>query len=981
MADIIELQKDIDSNLKIGKALVIEDAEDCKKFLDKQNTDLRIFTQNIRSLNKNFDGLLLFLDRMGLELDLLILTECWLSKVCQLPILPKFNCYSTKLNLNQNDGVVLYIRESIDVKVVEPDNTNELTCLIAHLKDFSIIGMYRPPVFNNMDVFMSSLNNVLQECNSSNIVLMGDINIDIKDNNANNRVNDYLNLLAVHGLQMTHNFLTTDKSCLDHCFIKSHYPILTLICRSTLTDHSCILTSITLQKCLHRQASNTINKVDYNLIINHLSSVDWHSAFLNHDVDSAAEMLLNIIIESITKFSTKVTISRKKQNLKPWITPGLIRCMRHRDRLHKKLRSDSNNVILKICYIRYRNTCTKILKNLKNSYYRHELTINKSNIKKQWRSIKEVCHIDKGKDTCKEILNMKSNITESLQYANNYFANIGQELANNILNRTKLSESALLKNMNNGSKLPNSFALVPTTEEEVKRIIKSLKTSSACGWDGISSLFLKMAVHVIAKPISMLCNLCFESGLFPKSFKKSVVVPIFKSGNRNSITNYRPISLLPSISKVLEKCVNLRLKVFLEKYKLIAKNQYGFRSNKSTSDAINEFLSIVVHNLDKGNKALGIFLDLAKAFDTVPASTLLAKLEILGIRGVPLQLLGSYLSDRKQCLRIGDSLSQETGVNYGIPQGSIIGPTLFLAYINGLCLQNYKNTNIITFADDTVLIVYGKSWEEVNVTAENSFRQVTKWLDDHLLTLNVTKTKFINFSIHSSSQPSPHTINIKAHYCKLDNNSECDCELLQETESIRYLGLTVDKHLKWREHITSLAGRIRRLLYIFKTLRYICDDKLLLSVYYAYCQSLISYGLMGWGGANKTLMLIIERAQRAILKVMKFKSFMFPTSLLYTELPILTVRQLYIKSLINEQHRKSTIDSQKRRKDRVYEIPYHKTAFGQSFFPFQAPYLYNKISRDLLLRNLTRYELNKKLHTYLKSLTYEDTEDLLKRIT
>lgn len=985
MSDLTDVCADIDRNINIGTAVEVDLPENCGDILGNPENTLRIVTQNIRSVNKNFDGLIVLLERMNIGQDIIVLTECWLSKTVNIPKIPDYNTFYTTRSNNQNDGVIIYVKDTYkNVKVTEPDYAEELNCLIITINDITVIGVYRPCEFKNTEKFSMSLDKILKEFNNTNIIFIGDINIDIKVGNESSKSNDYLEILAMHGLSQSHNFLTNNKSCLDHCFIKSSFPVITIICKSTLTDHFSLITE--LSKCSFSKTCFTPNistKIDYSALNSYLESIEWEVMLNQKPPNEATDLFIETIKEAINIYSIMKSTSRRKASLKPWITPGLIRCMRHRDRLHKKLRLDKENVILKISYTRYRQTCNKVLKNLKHAYFRKKFTLNKNNLKERWKIIKDICHMKKATDEINTILNIKGNTNASLNYINNYFANIGKQLSSNILTKNKTTETAILRNLTNESKHANSFVLMPVDSDEVRCVINSLKSSSSCGWDGITSRTLKMLQLTLSYPIALICNCCFDQGVFPNSLKKSIVIPIFKSGEKSEASNYRPISLLPSLAKVIEKLLNSRLKSYLEKYGILSFNQYGFRNKRSTTDAINKLLTFVTENLDRGDRCTGIFLDLKKAFDTVSYQLLFKKLENIGIRGTPLKLFKDYMTDRKQYVRVAEFKSEEVNIEYGVPQGSVLGPTLFLIYLNDLCNLSIKNGEIIAFADDTVLLFHGKTWEQTNKYANDGFQIVTKWLENNLLTLSVPKTKYINFSIRANSQPEPNKVIIQAHniYCNR-NDSSCICDKIIQAKSLRYLGVIIDSHLIWKEHVNMLTARVRKLVYIFKLLRHVCDPKLVLDTYFALCNSIILYAIEAWGGTYKNLIISIERAQRCVLKVMTFKHFRYSTYTLYQENPVLSVRQMYIKQIIIKQHSQLAQDNHlsKRRTDKIYKVPFRKTTFSQRFSSYLGPLVYNRISEVVNLKHLKLHSLKKYIYKYLKSLTYDKTEDLLKSL-
>lgn len=523
-----------------------------------------------------------------------------------------------------------------------------------------------------------------------------------------------------------------------------------------------------------------------------------------------------------------------------------------------------------------------------------------------------------------------------------------------------------------------SLFLSPTNAPEIIKIISYLKTSSATGCDGISNNILKRTKHILALPIAYVCNLSISTGTVPNCFKVADVCPIYKSGGKHKVSNYRPISLLSSLAKILEKVVNKRLLDYLEKHNVLSPNQFGFRSKKSTEDAVVALVDHVTEKLDSGHKCIGVFLDLAKAFDTVSWPILLRKLELSGIRGISLDWFRSYLCDRKQRVRISNQYSDYSPVSFGVPQGSVLGPSLFLIYINDLCQLSLNQASIFTFADDTAITFHGRSWDEVVNVAQRGMSEILNWLHTNLLTLNITKTKYITF--HISQRSKPTTINLKLHVCKSIQSSSCDCYTLESVSSIKYLGVIIDEHLNWALQISHLCARIRKMTHIFKKLSQTADPSITRIIYQSLCQSILIYCIVCWGSASKSQFLKIERAQRALLKVAYRKPYRYSTNDLYKETNFLRVRQLYILAATLRFHKTAlfTIKNTRSARRNTWNFPTTSTTFAQRSFSYKGVLIYKYIDKSFHVLNLTRNACKYKVTTWLISLDYEETENILR---
>lgn len=294
--------------------------------------------------------------------------------------------------------------------------------------------------------------------------------------------------------------------------------------------------------------------------------------------------------------------------------------------------------------------------------------------------------------------------------------------------------------------------MFPTSPDEVINTIKKFKVTSA-GLDRIHPSNIKWIVDLIAEPLAHIINLVFKTGVFPVQLKKAKVTPVFKKGDRTLIANYRPISILPFFSKVIEKCIERRLSKYLSKFNILSTHQFGFRTGYSTNLALLSFTDNIKHAIDAGNYAGALFIDLTKAFDSINHNILLTKLAAIGVVGPALSLIQSYLSHRSQAVCVSQNLSNFKTTDKGVPQGSILGPLLFLLYINDLpdCVANSEP---FLYADDTTILATDRCINSLTAKLTSDINNILLWCRQNCLHINPSKTTFMIF--HSNQRHLTH---------------------------------------------------------------------------------------------------------------------------------------------------------------------------------------------------------------------------------
>ena len=357
--------------------------------------------------------------------------------------------------------------------------------------------------------------------------------------------------------------------------------------------------------------------------------------------------------------------------------------------------------------------------------------------------------------------------------------------------------------------------------------INSLKNKKSCGYDNIQVYFFKVAAKVLATPLSILFNYSFRYGIFPDCLKTAKVVPIFKKGDKNEINNYRPISLLSTFSKILEKLICKRVRKFLDKHSIISSNQYGFRSSLSTTHAMLDVLTSTYNSINDNTITALLLFDLNKAFDTVQHDILLRKLKHYGIRGTAQNLIASFLMNRQQYVSLHNAQSHKMYITCGVPQGSVLGPLLFTLYINDIV--NCTSSTPRLFADDTCLILQHKNLADLNVKINTEIKAIENYMNANKLTLNMSKFNVI--VINSNSKNNNLTSDLIASKLSLVQNA-------------RYLGVVFDNCLSFKNHITLLEKKLSRAVGILAKIKPFLNRKALLSLYYAIFHSNLHYGLI-----------------------------------------------------------------------------------------------------------------------------------------
>ena len=391
------------------------------------------------------------------------------------------------------------------------------------------------------------------------------------------------------------------------------------------------------------------------------------------------------------------------------------------------------------------------------------------------------------------------------------------------------------------------------TADDIFKCIDDLSTNKSSGLDDIKTSLLKLASPHICSSLSYICNLSLTSSEFPNDWKKAKVTPIYKSGNHCNLENYRPISILSVVSKILEKCVHNQLYYYLTSCNILSNCQSGFRANHSTSTALLDFQDYILNNMDKGIVTGVIFLDLKKAFDTVNHNILLSKLKHYGINGKVLKWFKSYLSQRSQTVSIGSEFSDFKNIDIGVPQGSILGPLLFIIYINSL--PEHINCKVVMYADDTSLLLSSKDPKNLEHMLNYNLNNIAKWFSANELTLNIKKTKFMIFG-------SSHMIkNFK------DISVKYNGTILEHVQEFKYLGVTLDSTLSWDCHVNIVNSKISKKIGVIRRVKHLLPQSSLSMLGSALVLPLFDYCSSVWNNCSKLNLASLQTQQNKLARI------------------------------------------------------------------------------------------------------------------
>ena len=852
--------------------------------------NLNLFSYNVRSLPKHFYEVLGEINYSNF--DLLCFTE---TRLCEntknMFKLPEYEGFYNNRN-SSGGGVAIYAKQALHANLVNcftfmRPYIESVFVKISRGKEKILIGnIYRPPnsdVNSFLDLLDGVLSSIRDDFSQHKIYIMGDFNLDLFRVDESNPILNYFTCFMSMGyiplIVRPTRVSNTSQTLIDQIWTNDvSMMVNSALLLTDTTDHFPIIS------CSKIKSSEVIKKdtVTYEC---RLRGENCDENFRNYLINHNWSTILNLnLAEGIydkfcftlwTFFNLSyplVTRTKPKRDYdKPYINAELKTLIKEKHKIQRKFYKFP--ITYGAQYRSMKNRVAKLTSRARKEYYKNKIDESCGNPKSYWTTINNIC----GRDTSKFCENIKTMDGELISRnelpteLNKYFVNIPTELARHFNNSHGFREY-LQENFE------SNFELNPITIHELAKIIVDVRNTSP-GFDELPVNIFKDNFDILGPIILHLCNTSILSGVFPTGMKIARVIPVPKSANR-CINNFRPISLLPTLSKILEKIVSYQLNSYLIENNIITTSQFGFRPNLSTENAAHDLVNFIYQSFDEGKFCIGMFLDLSKAFDTLNTDILLYKLNYYGIRGRSHEWFRSYLSNRRQFTSIDNYSSDCTNILRGVPQGSTLGPILFTIYINDI-IWSSPLFKYVLYADDTSLLYSHEDIRELIELFNYDISRISRWFKLNHLTLNLGKCSYMVF--HRDRRKVPENLSpIMLGGVTVGRVKEC-----------RFLGVILDESLKFSAHIVHTCKKVSKFLPILYNVRKLIESPHLLRIYNGLVHPHFLYCLSIWGGCSaihlKPLIVLHKKILRCIAGIGRLES----VQPVYPTLRILPLHKMY----------------------------------------------------------------------------------------
>ena len=923
-----------------------------KLYPTHDNKMLSIFHFNIRSLETNLTNLEALVANFKQTPDIIAVTETWLNENnVDSIVLEGYNSFHIVREPRKHGGVALFIRDHLNCEKIEEfsylNQLIEICTVKVIINDISytIAVVYRPSnKYEQIKEFRKELSPILKHpiFKKSNSIITGDFNIDLLIHGEHQETNEYLNMLQTFNFtplitratRFPQGRQSGNPALLDHIFINFTPPLYSGILHYEITDHLPIFVNLQLPQPVQSFCTlkfRIFNKENEMKFTRKLAYIMWEEILIEPDVNKNFDLFYDNFEKVYNEcFPIKSKTISSKRFEKPWLSTGLLNSIKNKNKMFKNFKL---GLVSEERYKNYKTKLVNLLKVAKNRYYTNLFNSYKTNMKKLWRAVNTLTNRSTKQSKLESlIVNNKilSKPTDISEAYNHFFVNAAHELQEQ-LPKFETDHRKFLSPRN-----PNSMEFAHVNVSDISKIIHSLKNKS-CRVNDFSPSVLKRNAHLLAVPLAQLFNESLQQGKFPTKLKHAQVIPLYKKGAKTSINNYRPISLLNVFSKIFEKAMKMKLVSFIDSNKILSKSQFGFQKNKSTQDALIHFSKNIYKQLDKSNSVLSIFIDFSKAFDTVPHDILLHKLDHYGIRGRMNAWFSDYLSNRSQTCVFENHESSSLNSTLGVPQGSVLGPLLFLLFINDLPNVS-KFLYTILFADDATMSLCGKDPNLLIRLANQELYNFYLWCIANKLTVNTLKTFFVLFS--NRRHPNLVPLVIKSNF---------SYDEIKKVDKMKFLGVFYDYDMTFKSHINYLSQRLSRTAGLFNRVKTIMPEFVLRNMYNAHVISILNYCNVIWANTYPSHLDVLIKLQKKVIRSITNSDFLAHTYPLFQRLKLLDIEKLrkfhlaiYVYKNINSLSSRNHHHYPTRNRHRPRPIRHLTTLFEKSFI-YQAIKVWNEL--------------------------------------
>jgi hypothetical protein len=853
-----------------------------RKQADKQNSDyfndeqfecfnlkgLHFIHLNARSLLPKIPELRIIANKS--KASVIAISETWIdNSVTDSEISIENYCVLRQDRNRSGGGVCVYVRSNLAFARrtdIVNDNIESLwlELYLPKTKPIIVGVCYRPPTHASfIDHWEEELSKLRMDCET---IILGDFNICTakKTNPLYKPYMNILNLFSFHQVIVDPTRVTCDtESIIDHilCNFKENI-VNSGVITTGISDH--FMTFCTRKISRGHFKSHNIIKIrslkNYSVesLQFLLASVDWSSC-INADCVNVAWLIFKQIFTSILDSLAPVVEIRVKQRTEPWMTSYIFSLIRDRDRHLYLYRKHKNTEDHKV-FCKLRNLVQREVKKARSSYFQDKIEENRSEPKKLWQQLKNLGYKYKQSSSENIVLNIGGTVQHKgkiiADYFNSFFTTIASKLVDKLPSPSHMFSvtSNVFRQFYKDKNTEHKTLLLQSVSEDfIYKELRALNVNKSTGLDDIPARFLKDGAFYIKEPIMAIVNTSITTGTVPDDFKMARVKPLFKKGNSLDVGNYRPVSILCIVSKILEKCVHVQLLKFLNDNHLLYSYQSGFRNKFSTDTCLIHMLDFIRSNNSKGLFTGMVMLDLQKAFDTVDHTILCDKLSVLGVLST--EWFKSYLSCRQQQVYVNNISSDFNSINCGVPQGSILGPLLFLIYVNDMSVSVDDDCKLILYADDSAIFYAHRDPNVISQKLGSVLEKCSSWLVDNRLSLHLGKTESMLFG------PPRKLKNVT------DFKIVCNGLVIKGVDSVKYLGICIDKFLTCENIVLSIIQKVNaRLKFLYRNATCLNTQtrKTLCS---ALIQCYFDYACSSWYcGINKQLKHKLQVTQNKIVR-------------------------------------------------------------------------------------------------------------------